>query len=55
MKDIAQIADELEAEIDERQKLKAQMVGQLYSSILEDEISRLRSAKYDLILIFKED
>jgi len=49
MKAIAQIADELETEIVDRQKLKAQMVGQLYPSILEDEIYRLRSAKYELI------
>jgi len=48
MKAIAQIVDKLEAEIVDRQKLKAQMVGQPYTSILEDEIYRLRSAKYEL-------
>lgn len=42
---VAKIVEDIDAEIAIRQKLVSQMVGQLYPSIVRDEIQTLRNLK----------
>ena len=44
MKSLSQIIMELKAEIVSRESLKAQMVGQLYPAMLDDQIRKLEAA-----------